>query len=296
MKTKALWLQGVSCNGNSHSFLNYEGLRELLSKVEFLYHPLLPSRLRIEDLADFTEDIDILVIEGAIKKEGFLRGKKEFFRLFQKLKKKAKYIVAVGNCASFGGVFKEYEADLTGVGYSKGEKIADFENLINVPGCPAHPEWIGSVLSLLCEGCEPELDELSRPAEIYSYTVHAGCLRNEYFEWKVDSATFGSKEGCLFYQQGCQAPYTGGNCNKILWNGVSSKTRAGMPCIGCTEPGFPSRDLFKTKTYMGIPARMPKGVPKRAYLTLTGVAKSFKIDRLNNPLMPKGPGCEKEES
>ncbi|NPA81553.1 MAG: hydrogenase, partial [Epsilonproteobacteria bacterium] len=35
------------------------------------------------------------------------------------------------------------------------------------------------------------------------------------------------------------------------------------------------------KTYMGIPANLPLGVSKRAYLTLTGIAKSFKIDRLN---------------
>jgi len=37
--------------------------------------------------------------------------------------------------------------------------------------------------------------------------------------------------------------------------------------------------MFKTKTNMGIPAKMPLGIPKRAYLTLTGMAKSFRIRR-----------------
>ena len=47
-------------------------------------------------------------------------------------------------------------------------------------------------------------------------------------------------------------------CNRILWNRQSSKTRAGMPCLGCTEPEFPFFDLapgtvFKTQTVMGVP-------------------------------------------
>ena len=37
------------------------------------------------------------------------------------------------------------------------------------------------------------------------------------------------------------------SCNKILWNDINSKTRAGMPCIGCTEVDFPRNDMFETK-------------------------------------------------
>jgi len=36
----------------------------------------------------------------------------------------------------------------------------------------------------------------------YTFTSHARCIRNEYFEWKIDSKNFGEKEGCLFYIQG----------------------------------------------------------------------------------------------
>jgi hydrogenase small subunit len=57
-----------------------------------------------------------------------------------------------------------------------------------------------------------------------------------------------------------------------------------MPCVGCTEPDFPKQNLFHTKTNMGIPAIMPYGVPKRAYLTMTGIAKAFKIERLEKDL------------
>ncbi len=29
-------------------------------------------------------------------------------------------------------------------------------------------------------------------------TVPQECVRNEYFEWKIDTKNFGEKEGCLF--------------------------------------------------------------------------------------------------
>jgi hydrogenase small subunit len=36
---------------------------------------------------------------------------------------------------------------------------------------------------------------------------------------------------------------------------------------------------------MGIPAKMPLGIPMRAYLTVTGIAKSFKIKRLEDEII-----------
>jgi hydrogenase small subunit len=68
-------------------------------------------------------------------------------------------------------------------------------------------------------------------------------------------------------------------CNRILWNRQSSKTRAGMPCLGCTEPEFPHFELnpgtvFKTQTVMGVPKDLPAGVDKKGYIALTGAAKN----------------------
>ena len=88
----------------------------------------------------------------------------------------------------------------------------------------------------------------------------------------------------MFYDHGCAAPYTEGSCNKILWNEVNSKTRTGTPCMGCTSPSFPKEGFFKTKKNMGIPQNLPLGVAKRAYLTLAGITKAFKIKRLEEDL------------
>ena len=278
---RVFWLQGITCNGNSHSFVNLSTLPALLKNIAFIYHPLLDSFCFNKALE---QDFDILIVEGGIKR-GWQRGGVEFEELFVKLASKAKRVIAVGSCAVYGGIFKEYDKAICGVLFDKEKKSCYFEKFkdktINIPGCPAHPEWIAYALT--CQ--KPHLDEYFRPKELFAYTVHAGCVRNEYFEWKVDAKSFGLKEGCLFYEQGCQAPYTHGSCNKILWNEVASKTRVGTPCFGCTEPDFIQQDLFHTKTFMSIPAKMPLGVPKRAYLTLTGVAKSFAIERLSKRLI-----------
>jgi hydrogenase small subunit len=256
--------------------LNYPFLQELLKNLEILYHPLLPSKFGFKEFLR-VKKVDILVIEGGIK-SGFTRFGTDVEKLIEKLLKRARRVVCVGSCAAYGGVLGD-----RGVAFKKEERILKDE-IINIPGCPAHPEWIAGVLWALIEEKELCLDAFLRPKEFFAYTVHAGCTRNEYFEWKVDARGFGQKEGCLFYEQGCQAPYTHGSCNRILWNEENSKTRAGTPCFGCTEPTFPTLDLFTTKTYMGIPAKFPLGVPKRAYLSVTAVAKSFRIERLQKRL------------
>ena len=233
---------------------------------------------------------DILILEGSFIEEGFLKAGVEVSAIIETYAKKAKHIITAGTCATFGGIFKQKEPDkISGFAFDIEEKTVRYEayasKLISLPGCPIHPRWLSFVLLMIAKGKKVELDNLHRPVELYGYTTHMGCTRNEYFEWKVDAKNFGLKEGCLFYEQGCQAPYTRGSCNKILWNDTSSKTRVGTPCFGCTEATFPQTSLFTTKTNMSIPAKMPLDVPRRAYLTLTGVTKSFKIKRFSTRLL-----------
>jgi hydrogenase small subunit len=288
-KPNLLWLQGVTCNANTHSFLNLPYLGLLLSKFNIIYHPSLDSLKTLEDVVLLQEACDILIFEGT-----FDPLMKRHDVLVQKVllhyAKKAQNIIALGTCASFGGmflssapqrnsglVFKESE--------SYGPLLEQESKVINLSGCPIHPEWLGSTLNLLASGFKILKDELHRPVELYSQLVHHGCTRNEYFEWKVDAKQFGLKEGCLFYDQGCRGPLTHASCNTILWSDVSSKTRVGTPCFGCTEPDFPRENLYETKTNMSIPQEVPLGISKRSYLTLTGIAKTFTIKRLEGKLI-----------
>ena len=72
-----------------------------------------------------------------------------------------------------------------------------------------------------------------------------------------------------------------GPCNTQLWNGRNSKTRAGVPCFGCTEPSYPRDNfLFKTNKIADIPVVLPQGVPRVNYLAYKGLAKTASPGRL----------------
>jgi len=289
-KPTLLWLQAITCNGNTHSFLNHPDLFSILSHFEIVHHPSLESSYTMEDVINGEVPCDVLILEGSFIDEGFLKGGVEVSSLIHTYATKAKHIISAGTCATFGGIFKQKDPEnISGFCFDLEEKTSRYDTyaskLISLPGCPMHPKWMSYVLLMFAANKKIAIDNLHRPVELYGYTVHTGCTRNEYFEWKIDTKNYGLKEGCLFYEQGCQGPYTRGSCNKILWNDISSKTRAGTPCFGCTEPTFPKASLFHTQTNMGIPAKMPLGVPRRAYLTLTGVVKSFKIKRFTTRLL-----------
>ena len=291
-KPSVVWFCAITCNGNTHSLLSANSNRfELfLNNFEFIYHPSLTVDKSLEEILTQEEKIDFLLVEGAISsnKDFFTISNDSTFNLLDQLASKSNYIIAVGSCASYGGVHSKFIQNSDVCGLKESLKENNLKNLkheiINLTGCPVHPEWILQTLFTLKFQEKISIDEVGRPKELYSTLAHHGCTKNEYFEWKVEGG-FGQKEGCLFYDQGCRGPMTHSSCNKILWNEVSSKTRVGMPCIGCTEIDFPRNDMFETKKNIGIPFEVPIGVSKRAYISISGVAKTFKIDRLHKKLM-----------
>ena len=288
-KLKIIWLQGVTCNGNSHSFFNFPHLKMVIQSFDFLYHPMLPSSLSLEKIAnDESITCDILIAEGAID-PNFKRVGIPIDKFIKRFDGNVKYIIAVGTCASFGGIFSQNSNEASGILYRHEKKLKSpcikNSRVINLPGCPIHPQNLATLLFAIKANQPILLDEMNRPKEIYAHTVHQGCIRNEYFEWKVDAQGFGLKEGCLFYEQGCRAPMTHGDCNILLWNETSSKTKSGQPCFGCTEPKFPNFSFFYTPKNMSIPAEVPLGISKRIYLTVSSVAKTFSIPRLKKRLL-----------
>lgn len=291
-KPTVVWFSAITCNGNTHSLLSSNSSRfELfLKSFDFIYHGSLTIDKSLEDIIKNQEEIDFLLVEGAISSNEkiFTTSNDSTKNILEKLVQKSKYLIAVGSCASFGGIHAKFTQNDDVCGLKDAIEDENKKKLkhpiINLSGCPVHPEWILQTLFSLKNFKEISLDDEGRPKELYSTLAHHGCTRNEYFEWKVEG-NFGQKEGCLFYNQGCRAPMTHSSCNKILWNDINSKTRAGMPCIGCTEVDFPRNNMLETKKNMGIPLEVPLGISKRAYLSISGVAKTFKIDRLHKKLM-----------
>ncbi len=155
--------------------------------------------------------------------------------------------------------------------------------MVNIPGCPSRPDWIIQILVALASGRAGDiaLDDLQRPATFFKTFTQTGCTRVQYFEYKQSTTEFGqgTRKGCLFYEFGCRGPVTHSPCNRILWNRQSSKTRAGMPCTGCTEPEFPFFDLrpgtvFKTQKISGsVPKEVPTGTDHVTYMAHAAAAR-----------------------
>ena len=303
-----LWLQGGACSGNTMSFLNAEqpSVCDLVTDfgINILWHPSLGLELGdnvqrlMTDLIEGRQELDILVFEGSVINAPHGTGEWNRFagrpmrEWLQDLADVARYVVAVGDCASWGGIpaMDPNPTDSEGLQYLKrahgGALGTDFVSgsglpVINIPGCPAHPDWMTQILVALATGRadDVELDSLQRPETFFTTFTQTGCTRNMHFSYKVSATEFGQRKGCLFYDLGCRGPMTRSPCNRILWNRQSSKTRAGMPCIGCTEPEFPFFELapgtvFKSQTVMGIPRDLPEGLDRAGYIKLTTAAKA----------------------
>jgi uptake hydrogenase small subunit len=306
--TNLLWLQGGACSGNTMSFLNAEepSVCDLVTDfgINILWHPSLGLELGanlqklLRSLASGELPLDIFVFEGTVIRAPNGSGEwnrfagrpmQEWVRTFTQM---SRFTVAIGDCASWGGIpaTDPNPTDSIGLQFLKrnhgGFLGKDYRSkaglpVINIPGCPAHPDWITQILIALATGraADLSLDDLQRPKTFFTSFTQTGCTRNMHFAYKVSATEFGQRKGCLFYDLGCRGPMTHSPCNRILWNRQSSKTRAGMPCLGCTEPEFPFFELapgtvFKTQTLMGVPRALPTGLDKVGYVKMMAVTKA----------------------
>lgn len=311
MTMNIYWITGGGCDGDSMSLLNVESpdlMQALeLADAKLLWHPSFSNmsvreyRRQIDELLAGKIPLDILCVEGAVIRGPGGTGmyctldghpKKD---LVAALAQKAWFILAVGTCASFGGIGADGDIEATGLQFHKTEKGgflgANFRSgsgypVINLSGCPCHGEVVkGTILSLAAKTDIP-LDEYQRPVYWYGMMVHQGCTRNEYHEYRVEEKEFGEK-GCLFFYMGCQGPLAQGPCNKILWNRRSSKTRVGVPCFGCTKPDFPQPyPFFETRNIEGIPIELPMGLNRAHYLAYKGMAAAAAPERLKKRETP----------
>ena len=305
MSYNLYWLQCGGCGGDTWSFFNAEtpSFVELFNfyDIELLWHPSL-SVDRLKNQHEINESLlageialDILCIEGSILQgpdgtgmfdEISGKPKKD---LVASLAKRASHILAVGTCASFGGIGVNTEIEATGLQYTKDEKGGflgpEFKSssglpVINLPGCPCHCDILIGTLAALLAGTPLEFGEYHTPLEWYSMMVHQGCTRNEYHEYRVEDRKFGEK-GCMFFHLGCHGPLVHGPCNKLLWSKRSSKTRVGVPCFGCTRPDFPQHyPFFETRNIEGIPIELPEGISRAHYMAYKGMAAAAAPQRL----------------
>ena len=113
--------------------------------------------------------------------------------------------------------------------------------MINIPGCPPHPDWfVGTVEAILVGGLSAVgLDDIGRPTRFFGQLIHENCPRRAYFDEGKFAAHL-SDQGCL-YELGCKGTITHSDCPLRRWNSSGNWViGSGAPCNGCTEPDFPN--------------------------------------------------------
>jgi hydrogenase small subunit len=261
-----IWLQTSTCSGCSVSVINtiHPSIKNVIleqvlpgHRLILAYHGTLMAAtgsLSIDAARETAQKYKgkyVLVVEGAIptKQDGIYghigdhEGKP--FTMLQwvdVLGRNAMAVLAVGTCAAYGGLSSAAPNPSGSKGVTEvfaGRNITT--PVINIPGCPCHPDWfIGTVSKILLYGMpkEKELDEYGRLKLFFGRSVHNRCINRDYLDEGVFAAKFGD-EGCLL-ELGCKGPFTNADCPIRLWNGsVNWCINAGAPCIGCTEKGFP---------------------------------------------------------
>ncbi len=257
----ALWMQGAGCSGCSVSVLNAVSptIAHLLldavvpgKHVSLRFHPTVMAasgKLAVDILlaAEKDDRPHLLILEGSvptkISKIGGLGPDGEeldFAEQFAALARKALAVVAIGDCAAFGGI-PASGPNLAGCQSAREFMAAQGIKtpLINLGGCPPHPDWfMQTVATVLLYGL-PELDADLRPKTFYGALVHENCPRRPHFDAGKFAKQFG-EEGCL-YELGCKGPYTYADCPARQFNGgVNWCIKAGSPCHACAEKEFPN--------------------------------------------------------
>ena len=249
-----VWLQAQGCTGCSVSFLNSISLASaaslLTDTLNVQYHPNVmasagASAVAVAQAARNASGY-VLIVEGAIPTAAsgrycYLWPGLTAHQGVQDFARNAKYVIALGSCSAFGGMVAG-KPNPTGV-RSLGS-IVGTTKLVNVPGCPAHPDWlVGTIAFILKEGKVPALDSNRRPKPYFEETVHHDCPYEDYFE---DGE---ARPPCMF-PLGCKGPITHADCSRRKWNAAVAGGRGvnwcvgagnpnGTPCLGCTEPTFP---------------------------------------------------------
>lgn len=248
-KINAVWLEATGCSGNIISLLNATDpdvvyfLREM---VNLTYNNSIMAEEGEAAFEEFLRTLEtefILLVDGAIalRKNGnyniVAKYKGQEITALDAVKLaglKAKYVLAVGTCASSGGISAARPNPSQSVSISK---VLDRE-VINLPGCPSNPNWvIGTVAHIILRG-KPELDNLNRPILFYGVTIHDRCPRRSFFDNGIFAKKLG-EESCMF-KLGCRGPVTRTDCPTRKWNGrVNWPIGDNTPCIGCANFAFP---------------------------------------------------------
>lgn len=270
-RTPVVWLELQDCAGCSEAFLrasNPTAAEVILDVLSVDYHETImaASGERAEEAKAATIKAGgyLLVVEGSISTFGdgeyCCIGGRSSMDLLAEAAKNAVAVVAVGNCATFGGIPKAKPNPTKAV--SVMDLVKD-KPVLNIPGCPMNPvNLTATVVHFLTFGALPEMDKLHRPLFAFGQLIHNNCERRGHFDRGEFVRAWGDpghRAGWCLYQMGCKGPITYQNCPIVRYNDSTSwPIGSGHGCIGCSEP-----DFWDQPTY--VPIKLDTFTPPLEY-------------------------------
>ena len=255
LKPSVVWLHFQECTGCTESLLRTSApdvAKLILDLISLDFHETLAAAAGhqfeavLEDVMARLPGKFVLVVEGAIptKDNGIyctIAGRTAVDTL-NTVASKAGAIIAIGSCASWGGV---PSADPNPTGATGAPKVLEGKHaVVALPGCPANPYiLLGTVLQYAVLGTLPALDDKGRPAFAYKRVIHEDCPRRPHFDAGRFAQVYGDeghRDGYCLYKLGCKGPATHANCSLLHFGEVRGAWPIGIghPCIGCTEKGI----------------------------------------------------------
>lgn len=251
LKPSVIWLHFQECTGCTESLLrtSHPAISELiLDLVSLDYCETLfaaaghQAEAALKSAMTQNKGKYICVIEGAIptKDNGIYCqiGGKTALQIVNEVAADAGAIVAIGSCASWGGI---PSAEPNPTGATGAPMVLKGKTVVTIPGCPANPyNLLGTVLQYATFGTLPALDDKGRPKFAYASTIHEHCPRRPHFDAGRFAQQYGDdghRLGYCLYKIGCKGPETHANCSVQHFGEVDSAWPIGIghPCIGCTE-------------------------------------------------------------
>lgn len=281
-----IWLHGSGCQGDSVSFLNLftdvdpvghlDVGSVLINHVNLAYHTVVMA-----SAADAAVTMAmqakrkggyVLVLEGGVPAAFNGRaclvmtnnGKEVTYRdAILDLATNAAVVLNVGTCACYGGIPMSgpdpSHTNPTGIVSCWDFVKTNFpaKTVINIPGCPSHPDWVGWAVVQLILGNSVTLDNYGRPTalfgnkdvDLHTLNVHENCPRNPNRPGGNDLATTFGQDGLCLENLGCRGPSTFSDCPVRKWNNGETGPANwcvdsnGM-CFGCVEPDFPGGSFY----------------------------------------------------
>ena len=256
-----IWLEGASCSGCTESFaqLAPPGIAAVVLEMLSLdYSDMLAAGAgsSVEAAKEHTIAAGgyLLIYEGAVtlafEGHSLRAADAPGIDHLERAARGAQAVIALGSCAVNGGWMAAPPNAPRAVGVQEhlaAQGIA--VPVVNIPGCPANPDWLLSVLVrlVMLGGMEAvALDGDGKPQGLFGDTVHDNCARRGSFEagrFAFAPASAEAAEGACLYGLGCRGPQTKALCGITLWNSRRSWcVYADAPCIGCcdSDPAGPS--------------------------------------------------------